>query len=82
MFFLKEGKSLRLGKFCILVIDNKKQWLNKPKQKSWRDMDYWQMHAKFLELMSTCVKVSPIVPSSSVRKLSLSPKLLPLEGKR
>lgn len=26
MFFLKEGKSLRLGKFCILVIDNKKQW--------------------------------------------------------
>ena len=42
-------------------------------------MDYWQMHAKFLELMSTCVKVSPIVPSSSAR---LSPKLLPLEGKR
>ena len=81
MFFLKEGKSLRLGKFCILVTDNKKQWLNKPKQKSWRDMDYWQMHAKFLELMSTCVKVSPIAPSSA-RKLSLSPKLLPLEGKR
>lgn len=80
MFFLKEGKSLRLGKFCILV-DNKKQWLNKPKQKSWRDMDYWQMHAKFLELMSTCVKVSPIAPSSA-RKLSLSPKPLPLEGKR
>lgn len=79
MCFLKEGKSLRLGKFCILVIDNKKQWLNKPKQKSWMDMDYWQMHAKFLELMSTCVKVSPIVPSSSAR---LSPKLLPLEGKR
>ena len=45
-------------------------------------MDYWQMHAKFLELMSTCVKVLPIVPSSGARKLSLSPKLLPLEGKR
>ena len=45
-------------------------------------MDYWQMHAKFLELMSTFVKVSPIVPSSGARKLSLSPKLLPLEGKR